>query len=850
MTKVALRGLLTRKLRSVLTGFAVVIGVAFVVGTLVFTDTIDESFKNLFERTQQGVDVAVEGKQAVKSDFSVPPTMPASALEEVKSVPGVAVAEGGVSSDGTLLDKQGEVIVSNGPPTLIVSENTEKVFQVLDYEDGKAPANADEVAIDRGTANKYDFKVGEKVTVSARAPKKQYTVSGIATIGGQDNLGGARMVAMTLPEAQRATGHDGYDSISVSTGGDDPEAVKQAIAAKLGNDFLVRTGKEAAEQQAQDLSDALGFLRIALLIFAGVALLVGGFLIFNTFTVTVAQRTKEFALLRVLGASRGQVLRSVLIETFAVGLIASIIGVLAGLIVAPGLAALLRAGGIDLGSTGIVVSPATVIIGLVIGMVATMISGFVPALRATRVEPITAMRDAVTPGLKHMGTIRLVGSGILVAIGLAVLFYGLFGGIDSGGTAASLVGLGAVLMMFAFAFLAPLLVRPLARVLGAPMVRLQGLTGVLARENAIRQPQRTAVTAAALMVGLALVVLVAVFAAGLNASITKTIDDQVKAALVVQNQDGFSPIPADVVTTVGAVPGVTDVSSMRFAIGQVKGDSGTTAVNGIDPAQFNSVISLKWADGDASRISALTDTQTIVEADWAKGRDLAVGDQVQFTTPVGKQASYEIMGTFESQAGLTADVLLPNTALERDWNAKDIAYAMVAAGPDADDDELAAAANKALAGFPQTEALTREEFKDNAAESINQLLGLVYGLLLLSVIVALLGIVNTLALSVHERLRELGMLRAVGMSRRQVRRMVRAESVITAGIGAILGIVLGVVFALIISRPLAEQGFVFTLPIGTLILFFVLAAIAGVVAAIPPARRASKVDVLRAVTTE
>ena len=550
MNKVALRGLLSRKLRSVLTGFAVVIGVAFVVGTLVFTDTIDESFKNLFERTSQGVDVAVEGRQAVKSDFSIPPTMPADTLEKVKSVPGVAVAEGGVSSDGTLLDKQGEVIVSQGPPTLIVSENTEKIFQVLDYEEGKAPASADEVALDRGTATKYDFKVGDKATVSGRAPAKQYTVSGIATIGGQDSLGGAKMVAMTLPEAQRVTGHDGYDSISISTGGEDPDTVKAAVTQELGRDFLVRTGKEAAEQQAQDLSSALGFIRIALLIFAGVALLVGGFLIFNTFTVTVAQRTKEFALLRVLGASRRQILNSVLVETFAIGLLASILGVLAGLVVAPALAALMRAAGIDLGTTGIVVSPMTVIIGLAIGLVATMVSGFVPALRATRVEPVTAMRDAVTPGLKHMGTIRIVGSGLLAAGGLAVLFIGLFGGLDSNSAAASLIGLGAVLMMFAFAFLAPLLVRPLARVLGAPMARFQGLTGVLARENAIRQPQRTAVTAAALMVGLALVVLVAVFAAGLKATINGTVDDQVQAALVVQNQDGFSPIPADVVSTV------------------------------------------------------------------------------------------------------------------------------------------------------------------------------------------------------------------------------------------------------------------------------------------------------------
>jgi putative ABC transport system permease protein len=405
-------------------------------------------------------------------------------------------------------------------------------------------------------------------------------------------------------------------------------------------------------------------------------------------------------------------------------------------------------------------------------------------------------------------------------------------------------------MMFGFAFLAPLLVQPLARVLGAPMARFQGLTGVLARENAIRQPQRTAVTAAALMVGLALVVLVAVFAAGIKASIDKTIDDQVTAALVVQNQDGFSPIPAASVQTVAGVQGVGATSPFRFAVGIPKGDTGTTAITGVDPKTVGSVLELKWDQGNADTLTSMTDSDAVVEADWAKGRALKVGDEATFTTPLGRQESYKIVGTFNNQAGLTSDVILPNAALEQDWDSKDIAFLMASAGPGVKPDTLAAAANTALKQFPQTEALTIQEFKDDRMKAINGLLGLVYGLLLLSVIVALLGIVNTLALSVHERTRELGMLRAVGMSRRQVRRMVRAESVITAGIGAILGIVLGVVFALIVSRPLAEQGFVFTLPIGTLITFFVLAAVAGVVAAIPPARRASRVDVLRAVTTE
>src|SRR3954467_8278586 len=450
MTKVALRGLMSRKLRSVLTGFAVVIGVAFVVGTLVFTDTINESFKNLFERTQKGVDVELESHQAVKADFSNPPTMPASVLDTVKATPGVKVAEGSVSSDGLLLDKHGKAIVSSGPPTLIVSRSEQKVFRVLDYEGGGPPDTAGEVALDRGTANKYGFKVGDTAVVSGDGPAQRYRVTGVASLDGKDNLAGARLVVMTLPEAQRVTRHDGYDSISVSTGGDEQAAdqVKASLQHQLGRGIQVRTGKEAAKQQAQDLSDALGFLRTALLVFAAVALLVGGFLIFNTFTVTVAQRTKEFALLRVLGASRVQVLRSVLIETFVVGVLASVLGVLVGIGLAPALAAMLKAFGIDLGTQGLVISPGTVITGLLVGIIATMVSGFVPARRATRVEPVTAMRDAVTPGVGHLRRRRIVGSVALMGAGLLALFFGLFGGIDATSAAASLLGLGAILMMF------------------------------------------------------------------------------------------------------------------------------------------------------------------------------------------------------------------------------------------------------------------------------------------------------------------------------------------------------------------------------------------------------------------
>src|SRR3954454_7594774 len=427
VTRVALRGLLTRKLRSVLTGFAVVIGVAFVVGTLVFTDTINESFKNLFERTKQGVDVELESHQAVKADFSTPPTMPASVLDKVKATPGVKVAEGSVSSDGLLLDKHGKPIVSSGPPTLIISRAEQKVFRVLDYESGGPPEKPGEVALDRGTAKKYGFKVGDAAVVSGDGPAERYRVTGVASLDGKDNLAGTRLVVMTLPEAQRVTRHDGYDSISVSTGGDQQAAdqVKASLQHQLGRGIQVRTGKEAAKQQAQDLSDALGFLRTALLVFAAVALLVGGFLIFNTFSVTVAQRTKEFALLRVLGASRRQLLRSVLVETLVVGVVASVLGVLAGFALAPGLAAMLKAFGIDLGTTGLVIRPATIIIGLAIGIVATVVSGFVPARRATRVEPVAGMRESGAPGVGPLRRRECAGALGGVLADVAAVFYGL-----------------------------------------------------------------------------------------------------------------------------------------------------------------------------------------------------------------------------------------------------------------------------------------------------------------------------------------------------------------------------------------------------------------------------------------
>jgi putative ABC transport system permease protein len=393
------------------------------------------------------------------------------------------------------------------------------------------------------------------------------------------------------------------------------------------------------------------------------------------------------------------------------------------------------------------------------------------------------------------------------------------------------------------------LVRPLARLIGAPLERIQGMPGRLARENAERQPQRTAITASALMIGLALVVFTAIFASGLSASIDKVIDEQLsRSALIVTHDDGFSPVPSGVADQLAETEGVTVVSALRWDQGNVEGVGDSIPATGVDPATVDELFQPEIDQGSPDGLGTLRDDQAYADDNWADDNDIAVGDTFTVTTPAGTKVGYELAGTYDNQAGMLGQFVVTNGSMTKDWDQPDDAFILV--GGEGDPDTLRAAAERSLADFPVAKAQTIAEFKDESADQVNQLLGLVYALLSLSVIVALLGIVNTLALAVHERTRELGLLRAVGMSKRQVRRMVRAESVITALIGAALGLVLGIVFAIVVSRPLADEGFVLTFPIGTLITLSILAALAGVLAAIPPARRASRVDVLRAVTTE
>jgi putative ABC transport system permease protein len=846
--RMALRGLVARKLRTALTGFAVVIGVAFVAGTFIFTDTIDASFDDLFERVSKGVDVSVTAKQPVEGDFGgrIQP-LPPGTLEKVQSAQGVDAAEGRFETQVSIFDDKGERIGGNGPPSIVFSTNEER-FDPLTYIEGSRADDPGEVTLDQATADREGFEVGDPLRIAGRAPARDYDIVGITKLGDQKSLG---IVSMNMPlaEVQKLAQEPGSitEVVAAAQDGTTAQQLKGSISRALGGDAEVRTGKEQADKSAADISDSLGFLQVALLVFAGVAVFVGGFLIFNTFAVTVAQRSREFALLRTLGASRRQVLKSVIAETLVIGFVASVIGILGGLLLAPALRSLLASFGIELPSTGTVVETRTIVVGLAVGMIATLVSGLVPARRATAVEPLEAMRDASAPGARRVSRKRVIGSLTVIGLGLLALIVGLFGA--DGTTATSLLGLGTAVMMLGVALLAPVLVRPLARMIGAPIERIQGLPGRLARENAERQPQRTAITASALMIGLALVVFTAIFAAGISASVDKVIDDQFsRTALIVTHDDGFSPVPPSVAKQLQTIDGVDVVSPMRFDQANVKGGGDSIAASGVDPATITRLFDPELVTGGPEILSGLQDDQVLADSGWAKSHGFAVGDTLQVTTPKGTQVDYKLAGTYDNKLDVLGSIVVTNSSMTKDWNQPDDAFILV--GGKGDPSQLEKSAEQALADFPVAKAQTLAQFKDESADQVNQLLGLVYALLSLSVIVALLGIVNTLALAVHERTRELGLLRAVGMSKRQVRRMVRAESVITALIGAVLGLVLGIVFAIVVSRPLVSDGFVLTFPVGTLITLAILAAIAGILAAIPPARRASKVDVLRAVTTE
>jgi putative ABC transport system permease protein len=848
MGKATLKGLLAHKLRLAATALAIVLGVSFVAGTYVLTDTITASFDTLFKQVTQGIDVAVRSQETFGGfdTGEVRDPMPEEVLNEVKGVDGIRVAEGSVTGYAQLVGKDGKAVTTGGAPSLGVSLSQGTAFSAgSTIRSGRLPSGPGELVVDAKTATDTGYKVGDRVKVLFQGPAKTFTVSGIIGFGQADNLGGARLVGFDLPTAQELLNRNGkFDEIDAAAAeGVTPEQLRDRVRAVLDPRYEVLTGAELAEDTAAQINDTIGrFLSTALLAFAFVSLLVGGFLIFNTFTIIVAQRTRELALLRCLGASRRQVMSSVLLESLIVAVIASLVGLGLGVLIASGLKALLSTflGG-DIPTTGIQFQPRTVIVSLAVGVIITVLAALLPALKATRVPPVAALQPETAFAPTGFRKRRIVLGVLVTVVGIALLLAGLF---RPEGNRLVNVASGAVVVFFGVAILSPLIARPLARLIGWPFARAFRLPGSLARQNAMRNPRRTASTAAALMIGLALVAFVSIFAASIKASTTKTLEDTVSADYILFN-DQFQPFSPEAAQRLAQQPELAAVAGMR--IGPWKLNGAGKSLFAVDPAAYSQVVKTETTAGS---LDALASGGLAVKDTVAKANGWTVGENVAMEFPRTGVQQIPVKAIYTDNQ-LNGDYLLALSDYERNYSDQADSQILVKAAPGVAPASSRAAVDRVMADFPNVTVRDQAEFRDQQARQIDQIINLFYSLLGLAILIALFGIVNTLGLSIFERIRELGLLRAVGATRAQLRSMIRWEAVIIAVLGAVLGLAVGVFFGWTIVRALASQGISeFTLPAGQLVLFVVAAGLAGILAAVLPGRRAAKVDVLRAITTE
>jgi putative ABC transport system permease protein len=839
--RVTIKGLLAHKLRLALTALAIVLGVTFIAGTFVLTDTLHNTFDNLFGTIYSKIDFQVRGvAQLGSGGGATRNAVPESVLATVRGVPGVQVAAGAVNGPVEYIGHDGKAISSGGAPTIGLSFNPDQRITPLRLVQGSPPTTPDDVVMDLGTAQKHGFSVGNRVRILLPlAPTKTFTITGLVKFGTANNLAGASLAAFDLPTAQVLLGHVGqFDNINVVTApGSDKGTVQRAIAAALPAGVEVVTAQTVVNEQTSTISNALGFFNVALLVFAFIALFVGSFTIVNTFSITVGQRTKELALLRIVGASRGQVFRSVLTEAALVGLLASLVGLGLGVLAALGLEALLGVFGVTLPSGPLVFEARTVIVCLVVGVGVTMVSAIGPARRAVRIAPVEAVSEQQVEHEIPMRRRFTWGSGITLA-GIAALAVGLVA------PAIQLVGLGAVLIFIGVARLAPAVARPMSSVLGRPLARLLGMSGRLGRENSMRSPRRTAQTASALMVGLALVSAIAVFGASLSQSATQSIDKAINADLIVlaTNNMGQGTFGTTVPTTAATVPGVTASSSVYGGQFEVRGDIKSLAAVGA--TNLSDTLNLSMNSGTSDSLAA---GDLLIDATTASNDHLVVGGTVPVKFALTGDTRMRIGGIYQDNQLIGSYLVSDHFFLQHFQNPLPFAVLLKTDGSPG----VQQAVQQALQPYPNVKVQTRAEFEASQAAQVNQLLGLVYALLALAVIIAMIGIVNTLMLSVFERTHEIGLLRAVGMKRRQIRAMIRSESVILALFGAVIGIIVGTLLGIALVSSLHSQGITVTsVPWSNLVVFFVLAGLLGLLAASWPARRAARLDVLAAIAAQ
>jgi putative ABC transport system permease protein len=854
MMTVALKGLLGRKTRAVLTALAVVLGVSMVSGTYVLTDTIKKAFNGVFQSTYENTSVVISGKEIVKGSASGNATVPASLVDKVRALPHVRAAAGGIINFGgstdlvKLIGNDGKTIGGqSGAPTFGFGMDPKyPQFNPMKLVTGKWAAGPHQVVVEQGTAQKNDLHVGGQVGASADGPVRQFTISGIAKLGTVSTIGAATIAVFDIPTAQKLLDKAGQlDAISVvGKKGVSNAALVREIAPLVPSSAQVQTGEEQGSSDAKSITEGLNFIQYLLLAFAAIALFVGSFVIFNTIAITVAQRAREFATLRTLGASRRQVLRSVLVEAFSIGLLAAVLGLFLGVAIAKGLNAIFVALGADLPQTGTVFATRTVVVSLLAGVLVTVVAGLFPAIQATRVPPIAAIREgAVLPRSRFSRWATWIAVALLL-FSVALIADGLF--LASGIVGVLLpLAVGTLLLFISVALVSGRLVKPIAAFVGTPARRAGGTPGRLASDNAVRNPGRTANTAAALMIGLALITFVATLGKGLKASDIDTLNSQVRSDYVLTAGNGFDPFPAGAGEAAIRASGVTLSSSVRSEMARIFGQ--TVTVAGVGPAIARAYhFDWKMGSHDPPQGSGATVTKA-----FADRNHLSVGDLFTVRPPTGTEVDFEVQAIFDpgQMDPLFGGIMISRNAFDANFPRPQNLFTFVNVKGGASD-SATAALKQALSGFPDVKVRTKGEWVANRAHGVDQLITFLYVLLALSVIVSLFGMVNTLVLTVFERTRELGMLRAVGMTRRQMRRMVRHESVITALIGAALGLPLGIFLAALVTQGLRDQGVGFHLPVLTLVIFTAIAIVAGIFAAIVPARRAARLNVLEALQYE
>ncbi len=857
MLKLVLRGFVQRKLRVALTGIAIALGVALMAGTYILTDTINHSFAGIFHTADETKSVIVTPTQNLgRSVRSQTSPIDEAMLARVRATPGVAVAAGSIFAPGSLLSSQRKRLSTGGAPAFVASEVPAR-FEAFAPVKGRRPQAANEVAVDEATAERAGLRLGEQVIVAGAGATGRYTIVGILRFAGGQSFGGASVALLTPAQAQRVAGDSGrYDQLDVAAArGVTPSELRARVRAALPYTVAVRTGAEQAISDTENLESDLGFLRTFLLVFAYVALVVGAFIIFNTFSITVAQRTREFGLLRTLGASRAQVMRSVIEEGLLLGVGGAVLGLVAGIGLAPALDGLFKAFGADLPDSGTVLETRTIVVSLLVGTAVTVLAGLAPALRATRVPPLAAMREGVQIPPRPLPSKRalIVRFAVVLAIVLAVSV------VSKGVGVVLVIALAARGLRLRYRLRHHgeqrnhRLVPALANGIGW-LISWRGITARLARENAIRQPGRTLVTAMALTVGLALVAFVAVLAAGTKATINQAVSKSFAGNLIIESSQKNSEvgIPAAVAPALLKVAGVAGVTPIAFTEGRRRGSSGNVTVTALEPSSFVHAYRVEWKQGSNATLLGLDQTGTVLTKSYASSQHLHVGQTISMLTPTDRYVSLTVRGIAQDNARLLGDMTITRTLAREAFGQREDAVDFVTYAPGASNAQVQPAVDRLLeASFPQVRSRTAAQFEQEQSSQVNTLLELIYVLLALSVIVSLFGIVNTLILSIYERTRELGMLRAIGTSRRQIREMIRYESVITALIGGLFGLAVGVVGAILVATlALSGSGYVISVPVGTLFVLLIVAALAGLIAAQVPARRAARLDVLQALASE